>query len=74
VIAETTMGRRDKTAKKAVPEGDQRPPETWVLPSVAVVSALVLVTAATTDQWRGAVITEIQILVVGAAAWWGLRH
>ncbi|MFP6665219.1 MAG: hypothetical protein VCC00_13555 [Deltaproteobacteria bacterium] len=66
------MGKRGKAAKKAEAQG--RPPEAWVLPSVVVVSAVVLVTAATTDQWRGAFMTEIQILVVGAAAWWGLRR
>ncbi len=66
------MGKRSTAAKKA--EAEKRPPEAWVLPSVVAVSALVLFTAATTDQWRGALMTEVQILVVGTAAWWGLRR
>jgi hypothetical protein len=45
----------------------------YLIPIVAVVSALVILTGALTDQWRGAVITEIQVLAVGAAARWGLR-
>lgn len=45
----------------------------YLIPIVVAVSALVILTGALTDQWRGAVITEIQVLVVGAAARWGLR-
>ena len=46
----------------------------YLIPIVGAVSALIFVTAALTDQWRGAVLTEIQVLVVGAAARWGLRY
>jgi len=68
-------GQKKRSAKPEATEPEASNPDAdrFVLPIVVAVSALVLVTAALTDQWRGAVITEIQVLVVGAVAWWGLR-
>ena len=46
----------------------------YLIPIVGGISALVIITGALTDQWRGAILTEIQVLIVGAAARWGLRY
>jgi hypothetical protein len=66
--------RKPSTAAKAKEaSGANTNVDRFVFPIVIAISALVLVTAALTDQWRGAVITEVQVLVVGAVARWGLR-
>ena len=63
-----------KSTKETAPATSNAEIDRYLIPIVAAVSALVIVTAALTDQWRGAVLTEIQILIVGAAARWGLRY
>ena len=67
-------GTAAKSANETAPATSNAEIDRYLIPIVAGVSALVLVTAALTDQWRGAVLTEIQVLIVGAAARWGLRY
>lgn len=66
--------KKDRPSGKAAPKGGDSHPERYVLPSFLAVSALVLWTAATTDQWQGALVTGVQLAVVAGAAWWGLRR
>jgi len=63
------MAKKDK--KPAAPKGVR--PATWALVATAGVTLLLLYAGATSGNWRGVVVTEIQVLVVGAAAWYGLR-
>ena len=51
----------------------QLAPSTWALLAMAAVTGLLVYAGVTTDNWRGVVVTEIQVLVVGCAAWYGLR-
>lgn len=46
----------------------------WVAIATAVGSALLLYTGVTTGEWRGVVVSEVQILVVGLATWLVLRE
>ena len=81
------MARARKPRRKSAPapaasktdagvqeNGADSRPERYVWPIFAAVLGLVLVTAATTDQWRGAWVTSVQLVVVAGAAWWGLRR
>jgi hypothetical protein len=45
----------------------------WVVGLTAVISAMLVYTGVTTGEWRGVVISEIQVLVVAAATWVGVR-
>ena len=76
------MGKSSKKQKRKTKSGADSSSDStasavdvdrYLIPIVLAGSALVILTGALTDQWRGAVITEIQVLVVGAAARWGLR-
>jgi len=79
-VIRSLMGKSSRKQKRkpgadpsSDPTGGANDVDRYLIPIVAVVSAVVILTGALTDQWRGAVITEIQVLVVGAAARWGLR-
>jgi hypothetical protein len=62
---------REKT-EAAAEEGADPRPRLWTLGAVIAVSALVLYAAFTTGEWRGAAVTELQVLVVGAATYVGV--
>ena len=49
-------------------------PESWALIVTAVVTLLLLYAGFQSGNWRGVLITEIQVVAVGATAWFGLRH
>ncbi len=75
------MGKASKKSSRraAKPSNEEVAAAQWgadryVFPIVIAVSGLVLGTGAFTDQWRGAMITEVQVLAVGAVVWWGLRR
>jgi len=48
-------------------------PTSWVAIATAAGTALLLYTGVTTGEWRGVVVSEVQILVVGLASWLVLR-
>jgi hypothetical protein len=48
-------------------------PATWVLVTVVAGTLLLLHTGYTTGEWRGAVVTEVQVLAVGLVTWLVLR-
>jgi len=48
-------------------------PAAWTVIAVLAVTALLLYTGARTGEWRGVVVTEVQILVVGLATWLVVR-
>jgi hypothetical protein len=45
----------------------------WVLIATLAGSAMLLYTGFTTGEWRGVVVTEVQIAVVGLVTWLVLR-
>ena len=45
----------------------------WVIAATAAVSALVIGSGVVHGELRGAAVTEVQILAVGLAAYFGLR-
>ncbi len=45
----------------------------WVPVLAAVISALLAWQGVRTGDWRAVVVSEVQVLVVAAAAWIGLR-
>lgn len=48
-------------------------PTSWVAIATAAGTALLLYTGVTTGEWRGVVVSLVQILVVGLACWIVLR-
>ncbi|MDG2305602.1 MAG: hypothetical protein P8R42_13355 [Candidatus Binatia bacterium] len=48
-------------------------PSSWALAAMAAVTLLLVYAGVSSGNWRGVVVTEIQVLVVGCAAWYGLR-
>lgn len=65
-------GQRAKNAKKD-PEPKGLAPASWALIAVGAVTLLLLYAGVTSGNWRGVVVSEVQVIVVGAAAWYGLR-
>lgn len=60
---------------KAEPAGGQRvAASTWAAIATLAGSALLVYTGFTTGEWRGVVVSEVQILVVGFVAWLLLRE
>ena len=47
-------------------------PGKWVLAAAVVITALLVASGFTTGEWRGVVVSEVQILAVAAATYWGL--
>ncbi len=45
----------------------------WALIGTAAVTLLLLWTGFRTGEWRGVVVTEVQVLVVGLVTWFVLR-
>ena len=45
----------------------------WVLAAAGVISAMLVYTGFTSGDWRGVVVTEVQVLVVSAVTWIGIR-
>lgn len=45
----------------------------WALIGTAAVTALLVWTGLRTGEWRGVVVTEVQVLVVGLVTWFVLR-
>jgi hypothetical protein len=60
--------RRPQKPKRA-----ELTPATWALLIMGGVSLLLVYAGVQTGNWRGVVITEVQVLVVGAVSWYGLR-
>jgi hypothetical protein len=63
------MSRENKAEAE---EGADPRPRLWTLGAIVAVTGLVLYAAITTGEWRGAAVTEIQVLVVGAATYIGV--
>lgn len=61
-----------KRTKEPAPRRELAP-STWALVAMGAVTALLVYAGVSTGNWRGVVVTEIQVLVVGCAAWFGLR-
>ena len=56
-------------------DGQQRvAASTWAGIATLAGTALLLYTRAMTGEWRGVVVTEVQILVVGLTTWFVLRN
>ncbi len=49
-------------------------PSTWALIATAAVTLLLVHAGVSSGNWRGVVVSEIQVLVVGITAWYGLRR
>lgn len=64
--------KRTNRSEKDAPEKGLAP-ASWALVAVGAVSLLLLYAGLAWGNWRGVVVSEIQVLVVGAAAWYGLR-
>jgi len=65
-----------RSAKLARPEGKTKPrisATSWVLIATLAGTAMLVYTGLTTGEWRGVVISEVQIVVVGLATWLVLR-
>lgn len=63
-------------APEIVNRGDEKPrisASAWALIATVAGSALLLYTGVTTGEWRGVLVTEVQILVVGLTAFLVLR-
>ena len=63
------MSREQKAQAEKGP--DPRP-RLWTLGAIVAVTGLVLYAAFSTGEWRGAAVTELQVLVVGAATYVGV--
>jgi hypothetical protein len=62
-----------KQAKRNA-EGQRRlSPAAWAIVGILAASALLAYTGVRTGEWRGVVVTEVQVLVVGLATWFVLR-
>ena len=61
-----------KKQKKAPPPKGLAP-ATWALVGTAGVTCLLIYAGVSSGNWRGVLVTQIQVIVVGAAAWYGLR-
>ena len=62
--AETTDERRNNSLVS---------PAIWVLVATLATSVLVLVVGWLNQEWRGTIITLVQVLVVGFVAYYGIR-
>jgi hypothetical protein len=56
-----------------VARGARLAPSTWVLIAVVAATLLLVHTGYTTGEWRGVIVTEVQIAVVGLVTWLVLR-
>ena len=45
----------------------------WVIAAAAAISGLLVYTGATTGEWHGVIVTEVQVVVVAIATYIGLR-
>lgn len=59
--------------KNEAPSRREIRPSSWALIAMAGVTLLLVYAGVSSGNWRGVVVTEIQVLVVGWAAWYGLR-
>lgn len=59
------MSRREESAGSSV--------QRWIPILAAAVSALLAWQGIRTGNWRGVIVTEVQVLAVAVAAWLGLR-
>jgi len=63
-----------KTQKKSKPSPRREiQPRHWALVAMAAVTLLLAYAGASSENWRGVAVTEVQVLVVGWATWYGLR-
>ena len=62
-----------KSAKRSEDSRWTISPPTWVLVGTLAATLLLAYTGVRTGEWRGVVVTEVQILVVGLATWVVLR-
>ena len=63
-----TRTRRDGAAA-----GPRISAPAWVLIATLAGTAMLLYTGATTGEWRGVIVSEVQIAVVGLVTWLVLR-
>lgn len=65
-----------KKKKKALPPAPARQvrPESWALIVTGVTTLLLVYAGFASGNWRGVLITEVQVLAVGGTAWFGLRR
>lgn len=68
------MGREHNVAAPGVRSRSKISAASWTVIATAVGTALLLYTGVTTGEWRGVVVSEVQILVVGLATWFVLRE
>ena len=67
------MAKKGKKPPPPPPRKEVRP-ETWALIVTGAVTLLLLYAGFQSGNWRGVVVTEIQVLAVGTTAWFGLRR
>ena len=65
---------RDANLGAPAPAKPRIAPATWVVIATVAGTALLLYTGATTGEWRGVLVSELQIAVVGLVSWLALRE
>ena len=65
--------QKKKQKNQPAPESSILRPDQVALILAGVVSLLVVYAGFESGNWRGVLITEVQVLAVAAAAWVGLR-
>lgn len=70
VVGQSTPMAKQKNSK---PVRREIRPSSWALIAMGAVTLLLLYAGATSGNWRGVIVTEVQVLAVGWAAWFGLR-
>ena len=65
-----TPRRMTKEEREASPTTAGR----WVLVATGTLTALLLYTGLRDGEWRGVIVSEVQVLAVGLAAYWGLTR
>jgi hypothetical protein len=67
------MAVKKKTKKKEEPRRELAP-ATWALIAMGAALLLLVVAGVKSGNWRGAVVSAVQVGAVGLTAWYGLRR
>jgi len=59
--------------RQAAPAVGETAPARWVVAAIVALTVLLGYVGVTTGEWRGVLVSEIQVLAVGLVTYWGLR-